>query len=285
MRKRRKVLTLLALVAFLTFSASAQTLNQTRQALDEAKEDIRVMEQNNIPTQRAKDLLERSNRTFQAQRALAEEGGDPNYARVIELTRQLEQLKDRAINVKDRINALEIRLQELSDTGLNLSEARAELQAAKREFRNQRFEQAESHVENSYSEISDAQSAQTQLRSFAAAQRQNLISRYRATKAYVRENFRAVSASFAAITLLIFVFWRKFMTFRLRKRREKKEEKKKVLEDLIEDLQGEYYLEKDSSELEFKTKLDKFQDMRRETEEEISTLESRIEERENMILG
>lgn len=279
----KKAILLLIALTILVGSATAQTANETQQILQQAENDIEIMEEEGIPTERVENLLESANNSYLAQRNFAQEGGTADYSRAVELAQQISDIQERAIRVSDRISALEMRLNELEGTSVNLTQAQTELEAAKEDFQSQRFEQAGQHVESGYSEISEAQSARTQIESFAAAQREDISGQINSVIDYIRENTEKVAGGTVIGLLMLFFVTKEFHTYRLIKRRKRKVIKENVLERLITDIQEEYYMRKKGSPIQFNTKMEKFEDMRRNVVEDVEVIDSKLENRRSLL--
>ncbi len=279
----RKTTAILILSILFTGIASAQTANETKTAIKDAQQEVKLLEEEGIPTERVDNLLETANNSYLAQKNFAEEGGTADYSRAIELTEQISDIQQRAIRASDRIDALKMRIKELEETSVNLTSAKQSLDAAETDFESQRFEEADTHVEEGYSSISEAQSARTQLESFAAAQQEALTGRINTGIDYVKTNTLKV-ASTALISIIMFTFLLKeFNTYRLIKRKKRKRIKEEVLEDLITDIQREYYMKKEGSSVQFETKLDRFEEMRRDVVEDIEVIDRKIEQRRSLL--
>lgn len=279
----KKITLIITILLALTGLATAQSANETKTAIQQAQEDIKLMEEENIPTERVENLLESANNSYLAQKNFAEEGGAADYSRAMELTQQISDLQERSLRVSDRISALQMRINDLESTSVNLSQAKNELKAARTDFQSQRFEEADTHVEDGYSAISEAQSARTQIESFAAAQREDLSTRIQKGVDFLRNNTKEVSGAAILLIVLLTSFTKEFRTYRLVKKRKKKLIKKEVLENLITDLQEEYYMRKEGSPIQFNTKMERFEDMRRNTIENIEIINNKLENRRSLI--
>lgn len=279
----RKTTAVIALIVVFTGVASAQSANETKNAIQDAQQEINLMQEEEIPTERVENLLETANNSYLAQKNFAEEGGTADYSRAIELTEQISTIQERAIRASDRIEALTMRIQELEDTSVNLTSAKQQLEAAEVDFESQRFEEADAHVEEGYSSISEAQSARTQIQSFAAAQQEALTARLDAAVDYVRSNsLKVVSSTLITLLILTFIF-KELNTYRLLKRKKRKRIKEQVLKDLITDIQKEYYMRKEGSSIQFETKLDRFEEMRRDVVEDIEVISRKIQQRRSLL--
>lgn len=279
----RKMVVLAILGVLFTGIASAQTANETRQALQQAQDNIQLMEKENIPTERVENLLETANNSYLAQKNFEQEGGTADYSRAVELANQISEIQERAIRSSDRITALKDRLNELEDTSVNLTQARNEMASAEEDFQSQRFEEAEQHVEEGYSAISNAQSAQTQIESFAAAQQEDITARIKALVDYIRANPVKVGlTSLISLITAIFIF-KEGKTYQLIKKRRKKRIKEDVLQKLITDIQKDYYMRKEGSPIQFNTKMERFEDMQREVVEDIEFIDDKLESRRSLL--
>ena len=278
MELKRKI-TVLTLFAVLICSAvSAQSGNHTevRNSLQEAERSIQAMEDSDIPVERVQSLLRTANTSFRAQKSLADQGGTPDFDRVRELTSSIQDIRETAFRVNDRLTALEKRIEELEDSNLNLSGVRTAFEEVNTTFHNQRFEEAENQVENVYSEISEAQSVQTQVQAFASAQRQNIVGTYNDLVDYAGKNWEMLSVGLIVSLIVAGIGKREYTLWRLEKSRENMIQKKEVIEDMIEQAQHEYYVKGKGSEISFNTRMEKFQEMKRDTEQEINEAESKL---------
>lgn len=276
---------LILLIAIMAGVASGQTANETLSALEDAKTDIQEMKEEEIPTERVENLLETANNSYRAQKNFEDEGGTADYSRAMELTEQIEEIREQALQASDRIEALENRLSELEGTSVNLTESRSHLDSARTDFQEQRFEEVGSDIDSSYSAISEAQSAQTQIESFAAAQREGIQSWIDSGLESIRENPLRISGGFAASLLILWLSLREIITYRLLKVRRRKEIKREVLEDLIEEVQKDYYMKKEGSPTRFETKHEKFEELRRDTVQDIDVLEEKLKNRWSLLMN
>jgi len=279
----KKLAFLMTLTVVLTGLGAAQSANETQSALQDAEQQIQLMEEEDIPTERVKNLLETANNSYLAQRNFEQEGGEADYSRATELADQISSIQQTAIRASDRIDALSMRLEELEETSVNLTSARNKLEAAKEDFNSQRFEEADTHIEQGYNAISEAQSARTQVESFAAAQQEAITSRVNSVADYIQANTLQVVAGLAASLIALSFIFKEFNTYRLLKRRKRKKIKEEVLEDLITDIQREYYMKKEGSSIQFETKLDRFEDMRRDVVEDTEVIDRKLEGRKSLL--
>ena len=279
----RKIL-LLALIMIFAVSGSAQTANETFSAIEDAESDIQAMTDEDIPTQRVENLLETANNSYKAQRNFEQEGNDADYSRAIELAEEISDIQEQAFESSDRIEALENRLEELEETSVNLSEARSHLDAARTDFNDQRFGEVGPDIDAAYSAISEAQSAQTQLESFAAAQREGITSWIQTRVSYTRENPVRVGAGLFTSLLVIWFSLHEFYSYRLVSRRKRKKIKRDVLEDLMQEIQRDYYMKKEGSSVRFETKHDRFEEMHRDTVREIDVIDEKIKDRWSILV-
>lgn len=276
----KKTLTLALLTLLVITSASAASGNYTeiRNQLEDARNAIQKMENAGIPTERVESLYTTANRSFMAQKTLAEQQGiKPDFSRTRELVNQIINIKQTAMRVNDRINSLEERINELEKRDLNLTGVKQAFQNLNQTFQNQRFEEAENQVEKVYAEISEAQSVQTQVQAFASAQQENLATIYQNSLTYAVNNWKKLSIATILGIILVVVSFREYKLWRLEKRREDMLDKKEVIEDMIEEAQHQYFVKGKGSEIAFNTRMDKFQEMKRDTEQEINELESRLQ--------
>jgi len=275
----KKTIIILSIVLVLVSTASAaENHTEIRNDLTEAEKAIQEMENSNIPAERVESLLSTANQSFQAQKNLAEnQDAEPDFSRTRELTSQIKDIKETALRVNDRINSLEERIEELEDQDLNLSGVKTAFNELNQTFHNQRFEEAEGQVENVYSEISDAKSIQTQVQAFTSAQRQNIIVLYQQSANYAANNWIKLSLTSIIFIALSAVFLKEYRLWKLESRRENLIEKKQVIEDMIEQAQQEYYVKGKGSKIAFRTRTEKFQEMKRDTEQDINEIESRLE--------
>ncbi|MFB6175517.1 MAG: hypothetical protein ABEJ87_06140 [Candidatus Nanohalobium sp.] len=275
----KKTTILILLIILISFSASAENGNYTEisNQLGNARNAIQQMEKAGIPTERVESLLNTANTSFKAQKGLAQQGGDPDFSRVRELSTKVIDLKGTALRVNDRLIALQNRIEKLEKTNLNLTEVKAAYNKLNRTFNNQRFEKAEKMVKPVYTEISEARSVQTRVQAFASAQQENIISLYKKASSFAQKNWKKVSLGALLGVLILASAVREINLWRLEKRREKKLGKINVIEDMMEKAQKEYYVEGEGSEISFETRMDKFQEMKRELNQEVNELETHIE--------
>jgi DNA-directed RNA polymerase subunit RPC12/RpoP len=279
----KKILIALMIV-LLAGTGFGQTANETADALEAAKTDIAEMEEAGIPTERVETLLQTANNSYRAQRNFEREGGTADYSRAMELTERIGDIREQALEASDRIGALENRISELEGTSVNLTEAKSHLEAARTDFRQQRFEEVGEDVDAAYSSISEAQSAQTQIESFASAQQRGITSWIQNRIDYMLNNPIKVTLGGSLFLILSWLSLHEARTYRLLKIRERKQIKRDVLEDLIREVQEDYYMKKEGSSVRFETKHEKFEELHRDTVEGIDVIEDRLEGRWSVLL-
>lgn len=280
--KKKIAITAFMLILSLNASAASGNYTEVMEQLNEAEKSIEEMENAGIPTERVESLLKTANTSFRAQKKLAEEGGSPDFSRVTELTENVVELKQTSLRVNDRLIALENRINKLEDTNLNLTEVKKTYRKVNATFYNQRFKEAEKQVEDVYTEISEAQSVQTQVQAFASAQQENIVGLYNSAVDYTQQNWKLMSIGSILGLLIITTGVREINLWKLEKRREKRQGKLNVIEDMMEKAQHEYYVKGEGSEISFETRMEKFQEMRRDLNREINELETRIKSKRGL---
>jgi hypothetical protein len=285
MDRKTKTAVLTLFLVLGTFQVSAQQSNasEVRNQLQEAEDAIQQMNNTGIPVERVESLLTTANNSFKAQKALEEEGGTPDHTRTVELTEKILELKETSIQVNDRLEALQGRIDQLENNrNLNLTEVKNAFQRVNTTFHNQRFLEAEGQVDQVYTEISEAQSAQTQLQAFAASQRQNFASVYSSTVSYTSENWLVLLIAGGLIGGVGYVARQELKLVRLEKKKADLKEEKEIIQQMIEQAQREYFVKRKGSKITFETRMEKFQEMLRDAEESLKTVENRIEKLEGV---
>ncbi len=262
---------LLCILLFALFISIAFALNATEayNAILQARKDIAEMEAANFSTQLVKDLLFEAEQIYNAQLALEERGGKPEYYLVIERTRKISKIKETAFLLHDELKALEAKLREVNSTG-NFSEAWKIFEQAKKEFYDERYEKVPELIDKTYKKIIELQALSTRVAAIYKATTKSI------TK-ILEMWWKEIIATIIVILFFIIVFWRKIKLWRIDRKIKLLELEKSVLRELIKKAQYEYFQLGKIPEVVYRVKVRKFGELIRDINRKIPLL---LEEKE-----
>lgn len=268
-----QVLIVLFTVFILTSAAAGQKAQEAEEALEEAENIIEEMNKSEIPTQRASDLYEQANSSYQTQLERNRSGKETDYTTVSNTVDQIKELRTEAFRVKDRLEILRSRIDELDEEeNLNLSEAKNQLEDAETEFQDERFERSQEHIDNAYQEISEAQSAVTQAQAFTSATQDRFTS-------FIQENWEKLVAALTVLSLSGFLGLKEYRIHSLKKKKRELKQKREVLQDLIAEAQNDYFQKNEMAESTYNTRTEKYGEMIRDINRQLPLIDEELEKR------
>ena len=170
MNKSLIIIPLSCLIAiFLVFSVSAITYSNESQVakmlIDNATQDIHLMEEKNIPTSRANEALQQAIQLYKAQLALENQKKEADYKLVTSYAEEVFQIKSISFKAQDELNVFLESYNSAKDD-FNLSEMDPEYNAIIKSFSDERFEDTPDLIDKGYQKLSDLQASQTTLKLF-----------------------------------------------------------------------------------------------------------------------
>ena len=231
------------------------------------EEDLSLLVEQDIPTARFSSLLNSSRNLFSAQRALEDAGGVPDFDLVSQKISELRELRNVAVLSRDELSALEILVDDFSqeDDGL----LQNFLGTARNEFETERFELVLEEVDKAYIRMSELEALDTKLRAAYDATSRNIMDFLYGVRFYL--------FGFLLFLFLVFIFARKHvLRFRLRRKIRDLEFRKRVINDLMANIQKEYFENNSLSESNYHVRSKKYGELIRDLNRQRPILEERL---------
>jgi hypothetical protein len=229
---------------------------------------IQRMADASLPVLRAFDTYVAAVQWLEGQSAIEEIGGTPDYAFVTDSVEQINRLSQSSFALQDEFDVLSLRLQNATE-GANLTAATATRDAALAEFRDGRLEEAQILIDQSYSEISSAESDAIQSRTLVESTRKNVES-------FVRDNWKTFAAAFAAAAILAFIFQKRIRRFIVSSKINSLMHEKEVLQGMLRTLQRDYFERGSVNEMSYHVKTKKFGDLIRNINRQLPLLKEEL---------
>lgn len=237
-------------------------------ALASANQSIAKMLDAGLPTLRANDAYMAAEQWLEGQSALEEIGSKADYNFVLENVNQISQIESTAFAVQDDFNILSSRLGNAT-AGANLTYAIDLRDSALSEFRDERFDEAKNLIEQSYAEISSAETAAVHSQTLVESTRKNIES-------FLRENWQAMLGAFAVMCVLFFIFQKRIRRFMAISRMNSLMHEKEVLQSMLRELQRDYFEKGGVNEMTYHVKTKKFGDLIRNINRQIPLLKEEL---------
>ena len=237
-------------------------------ALAEANVSINRMEYAGLPTLRARDAYVAAAQWLDGQAALEEIGSKADYSFVLDSANQISTMEKTSFSIKDELDVLGIRLANATE-GANLTSATALRDSARAEFVDGRFEEAKSLIEQSYSEISSAESAAIHSRTLVESTRKNI-------ETFLRDNWQPIAAIAAALVVLLFLFQKRIRRFMLTSKYNSLLHEREVLQGMLRELQKNYFDRGTVNEMSYHIKTKKFGDLIRNINRQLPLLKEEL---------
>jgi len=242
---------------------------EAEMALNMSIEHMRQMQEAGFHTTRINDTLADAVQMFKAQTVLEDSGGVPDYSLVTRITGDIESMKNKAFRIYDELQALEMMTGELEgeDTGLV-----SVIEEARTEFGDERYDESLVLIEKAYDKISEEQSLNARLSFILENAGKNIVT-------FLAANWLLIVLSLTVLVVFLAAFHNALSRMRIRRRIRKLEIKKDVLNDMIKQLQHEYFELGKTSEDAYRIKMKKFNEMLRDIEREKPLLNESLEKK------
>lgn len=229
---------------------------------------VQKMANASLPVLRAFDTYVAAAQWLEGQSALEEIGGKADYRFVTDSVYQISQLSSTSFALKDELDVLSSRLAN-STEGANLTAATALRDSARVEFRDGRFEEAKSLIEQSYAEISAAESEAIRSRTLVESTRKNI-------EMFIRDNWQKFALAFAAIAVVLFIFQKRIRRFLVSSKINSLMHEKEVLQGMLRSLQRAYFEGGTVNEMSYHIKTKKFGDLIRNINRQLPLLKEEL---------
>lgn len=263
----------------ITLNETNQTQNETNftfsgeyyaaeKELAEANASVERLRAAGLPSLRAQDTYSLALQWFGGQAAI-EVGGDvPDYAFISEKFDEISSIEKDSFATNDELFALSARLN-TTEQGVNLTKAKALQSQARAEFADGRFAEAGSLITRAHDEISTAESDFTRSNTLVESTRKNM-------EAFLQENWQNMAIISAAIFIVLAVFQRQIRRFIIDARLKALASEKAVLEGMIKNVQRDYFGNGRMSELSYRIKTKKFNELIRNINRQVPLLKEEL---------
>ncbi len=191
----------------------------------------------------------------------AMKGQETDYATVIQKTKEIEEIKERAFEVNDLITALEMRSGELEGT-INVTIVRQLLEEARAKFRQEAYDEAEELANKGFDELDKRAAEATQLKLMYKQGRESLTS-------FVKNNWLWIIIVAAAAFIVGFATYRITRRELLKRRLKNLKLERDILNDLIKKAQVDRFQKGQITKKEFEIKVQRFKERLVEVNKEI----------------
>ena len=237
-------------------------------SLAQANLSIKRMANASLPILQAFDIYVAAAQWLEGQSALEEVGGAPDYGFVADSAAQIASLESSSFALKDEFQVLSSRLANATE-GANLTSAIALRDSALSEFHDGRFEEAKTLIDQSYSAINSAESEAIRSKTLVESTRKNIES-------FLRDNWQAILACFAAGALIIFAFQKRIRRFAVSSKMNSLMHEKEVLQGMLRKLQRDYFEAGTVNEMSYRIKTKKFGDLIRNINRQLPLLKEEL---------
>ena len=191
-----------------------------------------------------------------------------DYKLVNQYALEVCNLKEISIKAKDELNLFK-ESYESSANELDLSSLNVDYDKIIKSFEEERFEETLSLIDQGYISLSEAESSQTTLKLFYKTSTENI-------KYFFIENWRKIIIVLLAAIIVLTIFWRTLIRFRIRMKLYNLSLREKSINNLIKKMQFDYFRKKTLSETEYRVKLEKFKEMIRDIKRQIPALKEEL---------
>ena len=255
---------LLANITSLALAVLSNESTNTEENIMKAEACINEMTSLNIPTKRVNESYNEALQLYSAQFNLERMGRKVDYTLVNEYTINVCKIKESSIKARDELNIFKQTYEETSKR-TNLSSMREEYLAIINSFDEERFEETITLVDEGYKRLSEIEASQTTVRLFYSTTTKTL-------KTFFIENWKKLTIFIIIILILVLIFWKPLIRFRINFKLHRLELRKQAINELIKKMQFSYFRTKSMSEIEYSVKLEKFKEITRDINREIPAL-------------
>lgn len=252
---------ILILIVYIMTIPSVLSVNRTEamEAIEGAEMGIQEMIEFNFSVSFVVDTLISAREDFSK--------GD--YDSVLQKTEMIKTRKEKAYEISDSINSIEMRIEELDKMNLGTTEIKETLDDAKREFEYENYERSDELIDEAFSKISDLEAKQTILKARYEAAKNTIVT-------FVEENKMYLTITLVASIMTGIIVFK--ISARMRTRRELKDlrQERKAIDDLIKKIQIDRYQKDSVSKKTYDLTMSKYKKRIREIEKKILILEKKV---------
>ena len=253
--KHNKSILCLILMIFLiniVFALSNESI-QANKLINQAEKDITEMQLRNIPINRVNESYQDAVQLYAAQTALERTSKKADFDLVIRYATNVNDVKKIAFKADDELKIFLENYNSISEE-VNLSEMDEDYNAIINSFNSERFEDTLELIDVGYERLSEVQSSQTTIKLFYSATS-------RSVKVFLKDNWLWLVTSFIATLLFLLIFKTALSKLHTQRKMKHLDLQKNTINYLIKNLQKSYFKTKKTSELEYRIKLKKFNEM------------------------
>jgi len=241
---------------------------QAKEGLGQAEKDILEMMENNISINRVNETYQEALQLYSAQLALEEKGKKADYKLIIKYTSDIGSVKKTALQAKDELEIFSEIFNEVGEN-TNLSEMHGEYDQIISSLSDERFEDTIKLIKTGYERISEIQSSQTAINAFS-----NAISK--TIKNFFIRNWLKLIIIFSIVLILLLIFWSSLKKLKVRLRFNLLITQKKSINNLLKEMQNNYFKTKKISEADYRIRLKKFKELIRDIDRQVMVLKEEI---------
>ncbi len=188
-----------------------------------------------------------------------------NYSDVLEYTKKIEQRKENAFLIKDKITVEENKLERGKEEGFVSNETIQILEEAKENFYEGRYNETRNALSKFRDRFEEEKSEVSTINSLAEA-----------SKSFVGKYWHYISVIFVFLMGLAYFIFRLLRKRKIKHRINKLKEEEKAINDLIKKLQEKRYKKGNISEFTYNTRMKKYKSKLDKIERELPVLENKI---------
>jgi len=241
---------------------------QAKEGLGQAEKDILEMMENNISINRVNETYQEALQLYSAQLALEEKGKKADYKLIIKYTSDIGSVKKTALQAKDELEIFSEIFNEVGEN-TNLSEMHGEYDQIISSLSDERFEDTIKLIKTGYERISEIQSSQTAINAFS-----NAISK--TIKNFFIRNWLKLIIIFYIVLILLLIFWSSLKKLKVRLRFNLLITQKKSINNLLKEMQNNYFKTKKISEADYRIRLKKFKELIRDIDRQVMVLKEEM---------
>ncbi|MDD5416557.1 MAG: hypothetical protein PHU12_01120 [Candidatus Aenigmarchaeota archaeon] len=246
-------------VLLLTSTVFAQTYDEALNAINSAENDIQDMIDANLSAAYVSDIL------IVAKDALTSK----KYDVVIQKAEIIAERKNKAFEISDILLSLNMRISEDFSQGIGVATANETYNLALIEFKNENYDRANMYIDQTYTELNDAEAYTSLVRARAVSLRNNIFY-------FIIDNWKQIFIG-SLITLSVgFVLYRRYYRIYLKRKIENYVKRKRMINRLIKKAQEDRYNKKILSVDTYKLKINQYKEKESEIENTINILRSKL---------
>jgi hypothetical protein len=224
------------------------------------------MHENNFSIQRINESFKQAESLYNSQILLGTQNKSTDFSLVIPYCDEIKIIKDTAFEARYEFEAFLIFYNESITRQMNSSSIELIISEIHEEFTSERYENVKPLVEKAYQETISVKSSYTSLNVFYKATTKSL-------KQFFIDNWVYIASVIVFILLILIIFRRPFLKYRLKRKISYLQLRKTTLKELIMRTQEGYFNKGNVSEGTYNLRTKKFADLVRDIDRQIPLLE------------